>query len=110
MVNELSKNELLKATLKECGFPLEVREVILGHNMRAGTPNVFDRILGMRFGLKAMKCIEKGDFGKMMSLEGSEIVTVPVVEGSKKKYVPMGGDLIELRDLLVSQKYSAKNK
>lgn len=110
IIDELNKSEKLKKALKDEGFPVEVRDVVLGHNMRAGTPTVFDRVLGMRYGLKAMKCVEAGDFGKMMSLQGTEIVTVPVIEGSKKKYVPLDSDLMELKDLLCSQKYLAKKK
>ncbi len=86
----------------------ECRSVILGHTMRAGTPNSFDRILGLRFGLAAMKLIIEGKFGNMVSLQGNKIKTVPLAEGIKKKYITPDNDKMELRDLLVKTRYLSK--
>jgi len=76
--------------------------------MRAGTPNAFDRILGLRFGLGAMKQVIKEDFGKMVSLQGNKILTIPLEEGARKKYIKKDSDKIELRDLLVKVRYKSK--
>jgi len=54
----------------------ETRAVVLGHIQRGGTPTAFDRVLGSRFGVKAAELIEKKEFGKMTSLQGSHIVSV----------------------------------
>jgi 6-phosphofructokinase len=108
IVDELKLRDDLKNFFEEKDAEFECRSIILGHTMRAGTPNAFDRILGLRFGLNAMKLIINENFGKMVSLKGDEIVDVPLIEGSKKKYIKKDGDLIELRDLLVKVRYKSK--
>jgi 6-phosphofructokinase 1 len=108
--SRLEKTDELKTFFKEKGMNFEVRDVVLGHLQRSGTPTAFDRVVGMRFGLKAMKCIEEGKFGLLMSLQNSEIVTVPVSEGAKKKYVTEESDLVELKTLMVKTKASTQNK
>ena len=78
--------------------------------MRAGTPNCFDRILGLRFGLAAIKLVLEGNFGNMVSLQGNQIKTFPLAEGIKKKYITSDNDKMELRDLLVKVRYLSKQK
>jgi 6-phosphofructokinase 1 len=58
----------------------ETRMTILGHVQRGGTPNAYDRVLGTRFGIAAVDAATRGDFGKMVALRGTEIVTVPIQE------------------------------
>ena len=60
----------------------EARAVVLGHIQRGGTPTAFDRWLATRFGLHAVAAVADGDFGKMMALRGTEIVRVPLAEGT----------------------------
>ncbi|MBD3194661.1 MAG: ATP-dependent 6-phosphofructokinase [Candidatus Lokiarchaeota archaeon] len=108
LAKELDLREDLRDVFKENGVDLEVRSVVLGHTMRAGTPNAFDRILGLRFGLAAVKLILNGEFGNMVSLQGNQILTVPFDEGVKKKYISAESDKIELRDLMVEIRYKAR--
>ncbi len=61
---------------KKTGY--ETRVAVLGHIQRGGTPTAFDRVLGTRFGVKAMELVLKGEFGKMVSLQGNKIVAVPL--------------------------------
>lgn len=56
----------------------ETRVVVLGHLQRGGAPTAFDRILGIRFGIKAAELVLKRDFGKMVALHGTKIVAVPL--------------------------------
>ncbi|HVL95898.1 MAG TPA: 6-phosphofructokinase [Solirubrobacteraceae bacterium] len=58
----------------------ETRMTILGHVQRGGTPNAYDRVLGTRFGVAAVDAATRGDFGKMVALRGTDIVTVPLAE------------------------------
>ena len=60
----------------------EARAVVLGHIQRGGTPTAFDRWLATRFGLHAVAAVHDGDFGTMMALRGTEIVRVPLSEGT----------------------------
>jgi 6-phosphofructokinase 1 len=68
----------------------EARTVVLGHIQRGGTPTAFDRVLATRFGLQAIDAVHEGDFGKMMALRGTDIVRVPLIDGTKElKTVPI---------------------
>ena len=60
----------------------EARAVVLGHIQRGGTPTAFDRWLATRFGLHAIAAVRDGDFGTMMALRGTDIVRVPLIEGT----------------------------
>jgi ATP-dependent phosphofructokinase / diphosphate-dependent phosphofructokinase len=56
----------------------EARTTVLGHIQRGGTPSAFDRYLATRFGLHAIDAVEERCFGIMMSLQGTDIVRVPL--------------------------------
>ena len=60
----------------------EARAVVLGHVQRGGTPTAFDRWLATRFGLHAAQAVHERDFGTMVALRGTEIVRVPLAEGT----------------------------
>ena len=69
--------QLLAERIEEMtGF--ETRSVVLGHLQRGGTPTARDRVLGTRFGVAAVRLLEKGKFGRMVSLSGNEIIDVPL--------------------------------
>ena len=57
---------------------IESRAVVLGHIQRGGTPTAFDRVLGTRYGVKAVELASAGQFGQMVALRGTEIVGVPL--------------------------------
>lgn len=61
---------------KRTGF--ETRVTVLGHIQRGGSPTAFDRVLATRYGVKAMELIIQGKFGQMVSLQGNQIVSVPL--------------------------------
>ena len=61
---------------RDTGF--ETRVTVLGHLQRGGTPTAFDRVLGTRFGIAAIDLVQANDFGKMVSLQGNEIVAIPL--------------------------------
>ncbi len=73
---------LAKEIEKRTGY--ETRVSVLGHIQRGGSPTAFDRILGTRFGIKAVELAENKDFGKMVSLSGTKIVAVPLEMGVAK--------------------------
>ncbi len=61
---------------KKTGF--ETRVTVLGHIQRGGSPTAFDRVLGTRFGVKAVELVKQGKFGYMVSLKGVKIEAVPI--------------------------------
>ena len=52
----------------------ETRVTILGHVQRGGTPTAYDRVLATRFGVRAVEAADRGEFGTMVALRGTEIV------------------------------------
>jgi 6-phosphofructokinase 1 len=72
-------NALAPEIEKRTGF--ETRVTILGHVQRGGTPSAFDRVLATRFGIAAIDAVHDGDFGKMVALQGNDIVRVPLSVG-----------------------------
>ncbi|GIK77209.1 MAG: 6-phosphofructokinase [Acidobacteria bacterium] len=68
------------ATELEAMTGYEARTVVLGHVQRGGTPTAHDRILATRYGAAAYELAAAGRFGRMVSLRGSEIDSVPLSE------------------------------
>ena len=60
----------------------EARTSVLGHIQRGGTPTAFDRVLATRLGLHAITAVHEGDWGKMVALQGTQIVRVGLAEAT----------------------------
>ena len=66
----------------------ETRVTVLGHVQRGGTPTAYDRVLGTRYGVKAVDLIEEGKFGELVCLRGTEITHMPLGKAmTKLKFV-----------------------
>ncbi len=63
---------------------IETRVSVLGHIQRGGSPTAFDRILGTRFGVKAVELIINKKFGRMAALSGNKIIDVPIEDAVKE--------------------------
>jgi 6-phosphofructokinase 1 len=63
---------------KRTGY--ETRVSVLGHIQRGGTPTAFDRVLGTRFGVKAVELIKDKKFARMVALVGNKVIDVPIEE------------------------------
>lgn len=73
----------LSKQLKDAGCKAEIRETVLGHVQRGGTPVAYDRVLATLFGVKAFELALAGDFGKMVALKNNEFVGVSLEEATK---------------------------
>ncbi len=81
----------------------ETRVSVLGYILRGGTPTAFDRVLGTRFGVKAVELIKDNKFGKMVSLRENKIRFVDMEEAVReRKQVNM--DLVDIANV-----FSARN-
>ena len=82
----------------ESGY--DVREVILGHVQRGGSPTVFDRLLASRLAFKATELLVagKGD-GLMVGLQGSEIKTISLQEATSQENI-LDPELVKLAKVL----------
>ena len=70
----------------------ETRVIVLGHYQRGGSPTVFDRLLGARFGQAAVENLLKGNHGKMVGLKNAEIQLTDlqqVIESPSRPIDPM---------------------
>lgn len=63
----------LSQQLKAGGFTADIRETVLGHVQRGGTPIAFDRVLALQFGVKAFELVLEGQFGQMVTYKNNEI-------------------------------------
>src|SRR5690348_8208838 len=88
VVQDLGKDEFGHARLGGIGNVLareierltgfETRTVVLGHIQRGGSPSAFDRVLATRYGIGAIDLVHKEEFGTMVALRGTEIISVPL--------------------------------
>lgn len=62
----------------------EARECTLGHLQRGGAPTSLDRVLGIRFGVRAVQLIRDGKFGRMVSYLQYHVGDVPIEDAVSK--------------------------
>ncbi|MFQ6008512.1 MAG: 6-phosphofructokinase [Candidatus Zixiibacteriota bacterium] len=70
------------AIREKTGF--DCRTVTLGHIQRGGTPSAFDRVLATHYGIHAIDLVHQGNFGQMVALRGTQIVSTPLAEATKE--------------------------
>lgn len=70
----------------------ETRVCVLGHLQRGGDPTNLDRILGMRFGVKAVQLAAQEKFGTMVCYQNYDVQSVPISQAVHclKKVSPEG--------------------
>jgi 6-phosphofructokinase len=95
--------ELLGREISE-RTPHEVRTLVLGHLQRGGTPATYDRLVALRFGAAAVRCVEQRKFGTMVALDPPDIKAVPLEDAVRHvKTVPIDSDTVQTaRDLGIS--------
>jgi len=81
--------------LKAVGVEAEIREVVLGHLQRGGTPVAFDRVLAAQFGVAAFELVKNEQFGRMVSYRCPNIKSV-LLEEAVSRY-----RRVELQDPMV---------
>lgn len=73
----------------------ETRALTLGHLQRGGSPTTFDRLLSLRFGAAAVRCVAAKQFGVMVALQPPIITAVPFSEAlGEPRQVPLDSDTI----------------
>src|SRR5207245_5539720 len=74
----------------------ETRSCVLGHLQRGGAPTTLDRILGTRFGVKAVQLVNEGHFGSLVSYQNYQVRHVPVAEAvNRLRLVPPNGEMVQ---------------
>ncbi|HEX5706752.1 MAG TPA: ATP-dependent 6-phosphofructokinase [Pyrinomonadaceae bacterium] len=59
---------------------IQARVTTLGYVQRGGSPTPFDRVLATRLGVKSYEMVENGEWGRMASVRGNKLVSVPLDE------------------------------
>ena len=79
----------------------ETRSITLGHLQRGGSPTTFDRLLALRFGAAAVRCVASKVFGVMVAYQPPGVGHVPLKDALvKPKLVPLDSDTVSTaRDL-----------
>lgn len=77
----------------------DTRITILGHLQRGGSPSATDRILGTRFGAKAVEQLLSGATEQMLAWIKNEIIVLPLRDGIAKRN-QLDLTLLALADLL----------
>ncbi len=85
----------LSKQLKDAGLEADIRETVLGHTQRGGTPIAFDRIIASVFGVKAFEMVLVGKFGQMVVLQNNDFTSVPIAEAiSSYNFVGLDNTLV----------------
>jgi len=94
-MGEKVAHELARLTGKDA------RVVVLGHLLRGGSPTSFDRLAALRFGAAAVRALDEGHSGVMVSLAFPNVDYVPLAEvAGRMKAVPLDCDTLQTgRDL-----------
>ena len=74
----------LAQELKDAGCTADIRETVLGHVQRGGSPIAFDRILALQFGVKAFEMVLEKQFGQMVIYKNNGIATTTLAEAVKQ--------------------------
>lgn len=86
----------LSQQLKDAGIEADIRETVLGHTQRGGTPVAFDRVIASVFGVKAMELILEGKFGHLVVLKNNDYTSVPIKDAiSAYNFVDPKGTLVQ---------------
>lgn len=97
-IGSVVANEIAARTKKE------TRCTVLGHLQRGGAPTTLDRILGTRFGVKAVKMVAERQFGSMVSYQNYQVRHVPIADAvNRLRLVPPDGEMVQTaRDVEIS--------
>lgn len=77
---------------------IESRVTVLGHVQRGGTPTARDRVLALRFGVKAIEALAAGKSGVMVALQADQIVELSLAEATKHRKT-VDADWLALADV-----------
>jgi 6-phosphofructokinase 1 len=86
----------LSRQLKDAGCKAEIRETVLGHVQRGGSPTAFDRVLATLFGVRAFELALEKKFGRMVAFRNNSITDVTLEEATKEQHV-VGKDSFTVR-------------
>ena len=79
---------------------IETRVTKLGYVQRGGSPSPFDRVLATRFGVKAYDMVIAEEWGRMASLQGRNVVSVPL-EDVVQRIRPLDEEILRVAEMFL---------
>lgn len=75
----------------------ESRSVVLGHLQRGGSPTTYDRLISLRYGAAAIRCVQEQDFNKLVVLNENKLTRIPItsIAGKMKSINPEKSDTVQ---------------
>ena len=75
----------------------EARVTVPGHYQRGGPPCPYGRVLATQFGVAAADLIINKQYGRMVAVQGGQIVSIPLEDAaSKTKFLPVDHPMIQV--------------
>lgn len=96
-LNDLDSHQVARIIQVLSGH--ETRATVLGYLQRGGSPSARDRILGTRFGARAVELLEKDVYGVAVGIRGESDIQVPFADVQKGPHAADLG-LAELIDVM----------
>ncbi len=59
---------------------INIRDMVLGHLQRGGDASLFDRMLGLRMGQRAVDCLLEGKTSRVVGIKNNEIIDMDMIE------------------------------
>jgi len=78
---------------------ITTRATILGYIQRGGSPTIADRVMGSRFGARAVQCLVEGKKNRIIALRDNKIVDIDIIEALNMKKT-IDNELIALSKIL----------
>jgi 6-phosphofructokinase 1 len=84
----------LSQQLKDAGCKADIRETVLGHVQRGGSPVAYDRVLATLFGVRAFELVIDGQFGRMVAFNNNSVTSVTLDEATSEYNVVKPDDYL----------------
>lgn len=74
----------------------ESRSLVLGHLQRGGSPTTYDRLISLRYGAAAARCLNEEEYNSLIVMKDNELNRIPISEvAGKMKKVPLESDTVQ---------------
>lgn len=89
-IGEHLSRELSEKTGKES------RSLVLGHLQRGGSPTTYDRLMSLRYGAAAARCLNDEDYNNIIVMQDNKLKRIPISKvAGKMKNVPLDSDTVQ---------------
>jgi len=91
--------ELSKIVKERLGDDIDIRNAVIGHLQRGGSPTAADRILASRLGYHAVNALIEGQSNVAIGIVDKKVIYTPFVDAINKKKIP-DNQMITMAEIL----------